>query len=522
LQQLTRDILLRETNMQTPSGENLSVWLATADWVRAPPLSKNEEADVCIVGAGIAGMTTAYLLALDGNSVVVLDDGAVGSGETHHTTAHLVNVLDDRYFELERLHGEAGAKLAAKSHTAAIDAIEEIAGRENIDCDFDRVEGYLFVPPGESMDILKRELDAARRAGVNVKRVARVPVDFYDFGPALHFENQAQFHPLKYVNGLATAIKRLGGRIYGDTHATRIEDGLPADVETTAGMRVCARAVVVATNTPVNDRVAIHTKQAPYRSYVIAARVRAGSIPHVLLWDTSDPYHYVRVQPANGSSPNEFLIVGGEDHKTGQASDFEARFAALEAWTRERFPMVDEVPLHWSGQIMEPVDALAFIGHNPGDKNIFIATGDSGNGMTHGTIAGMLLSDMIAGRDNPWALLYDPSRKSLRAAKEFARENLNVAAQYTDHLTPGDVESLQDIAPGSAAIIRRGLKQVAAYRDEVGRVHEHSAVCTHLGCIVAWNATEQSWDCPCHGSRFDRLDGRVLNGPANVGLGPVD
>jgi Rieske Fe-S protein len=222
-------------------------------------------------------------------------------------------------------------------------------------------------------------------------------------------------------------------------------------------------------------------------------------VPRILLWDTLDPYHYVRLQRADDRS-YDFLIVGGE------------------AWTRERFPMVKDVVLRWSGQIMEPIDGLAFIGHNPGDKNVFVATGDSGNGMTHGTIAGLLLTDLIAGRDNPWATLYDPTRKSLRAAKEFARENLNVAVQYADHVSPGEVATVDDIAPGSAAILRHGLKQVAAYRDERGALYQHSAVCTHLGCIVGWNATERSWDCPCHGSRFDSRDGHVLNGPANTGL----
>jgi Rieske Fe-S protein len=240
----------------------------------------------------------------------------------------------------------------------------------------------------------------------------------------------------------------------------------------------------------------------------------------MLLWDTPDPYHYVRLQGVAGEA-HEFLIVGGEDHKTGQADDFEARFAAVERWTRERFPMVEEIPLRWSGQIMEPIDALAFIGRNPGEDNVYIATGDSGNGMTHGTIAGMLISDLIAGRANPWATLYDPSRRSLRAAKEFARENLNVAVQYADHVTAGDVKSVDEIATGGAAIVRRGTKQVAVYRDLAGTLHEHSAVCTHLGCVISWNATEQSWDCPCHGSRFDKIDGHVLNGPAIVGLSPA-
>ncbi|MGZ8196852.1 MAG: FAD-dependent oxidoreductase [Burkholderiales bacterium] len=507
--------------MKAPSGENLSVWVATADWLQPSPLLAEEYADVCVVGAGIAGVTTAYMLALEGKSVVLIDSGAVASGETHHTTAHLVNALDDRYYALERLHGERGARLAAHSHTAAIEAIEEIVGRENLDCDFERIDGYLVVPPGESTDLLKRELEAAKRAGVAVSFAEHVPVRSFEFGPALRFSNQGQFHPLKYVNGLTATIQRLGGRVYGRTHAKAIQGGAHPIVETEQGIRVAASAIVVATNSPVNDRVAMHTKQAPYRTYVVAARIRAGAVPHLLLWDTPDPYHYVRLQPAQDGATHEYLIVGGEDHKTGQAEDFDERFEKLEAWTRERFP-IEDVPLRWSGQIMEPVDGMAFIGRNPGEDNVYIATGDSGNGMTHGTIAGILITDLIMGRENPWAALYDPTRKSLRAAAEFARENLNVAAQYADYVTPGDVASVENIGPGEGAVVRRGLKPVAAYRDPDGTLHQHSAVCTHLGCIVTWNATEMSWDCPCHGSRFDPVDGHVLNGPAIAALSRLE
>jgi nitrite reductase/ring-hydroxylating ferredoxin subunit len=323
------------------------------------------------------------------------------------------------------------------------------------------------------------------------------------------------------VNGLAAAIEKMGGRIFSKTRAEMIEGGKQPHVDTAGKKRIDARAVVVATNTPINDRFAIHTKQAPYRSYVIAAGVPRGSIPHVLLWDTPDPYHYVRLQRVD-KDKHDFLIVGGEDHKTGQADDFDRRFDALEAWARERFPMIEDVVFRWSGQVMEPVDALAFIGRNPGDDNVYIATGDSGHGMTHGTIAGLLLCDLIEHRENPWEALYEPSRKSLRAAGEFARENLNVAAQYADLVAPGDVKSVDDIAPGQGAIVRRGLKQIAAYRDEKGKLHEYSAICPHLGCVLAWNATEESFDCPCHGSRFDRLDGRALNGPAGGPLHPAD
>lgn len=513
--------------MKSDSGETTSVWMATAEVPAYSPLKENATADVCIVGAGIAGLTTAYLLTREGQSVIVLDDGPLAGGETSRTTAHLTNAFDDRFHELERLHGARAARLAAESHTAAIDLIEQIIDEEKIDCDFERLDGYLFVPPGESTEQLDEELRAAHRAGLTeVEYVERVPYDGYDFGAALRFPHQGQFHILKYLNGVAARITRAGGRIYTKTHAAEIKGGEEAHVLTSDGFKVSAGSIVVATNTPVNDLVAIHTKQAPYRTYVVGARVPSGSVPHMLLWDTPDPYHYVRLQSMNavgGVVPYDVLIVGGEDHKTGQAEDFDERFRRLEEWARERFPVIDEVEFRWSGQVMEPVDGLAFIGRNPLDSdNVFIATGDSGQGMTHGTIAGRLLTDLILGRDNEWAALYDPSRISLKAGVEFAKENLNVAAQYADHLTAGEVESEEEVAAGAGAIMRRGLKKVALYRDEAGALHEFSAVCTHLGCVVAWNGKEKTWDCPCHGSRFDSADGHVVNGPAIKGLASAD
>ncbi|MGH9943919.1 MAG: FAD-dependent oxidoreductase [Pyrinomonadaceae bacterium] len=507
--------------METDNGRSVSVWMATAaEAPRASALAQDTEADVCVVGAGIAGLTTAYLLAREGRRVVVLDDGPVAGGETCRTTAHLVNALDERYFELERLFGAGGARLAAESHTAAVDQIEEIINAEKIDCDFERLDGYLFVPPGDSTDILERELKAAHRAGLTaIELVERAPIDSFDTGPALRFPRQAQFHILKYLDGVTSAFRRRGGQLYAQTRATKIEGGERARVETSGGATVTAGAVVVATNTPVNDLVAIHTKQAPYRTYVIGAHVPRGSVPHILLWDTPDPYHYLRVQRGTDDR-HDVLIVGGEDHKTGQEDDADARYGRLEQWTRERFPMVQSIEFRWSGQVLEPVDGLAFIGPNPLDSpNVFIATGDSGNGMTHGTIAGLLLTDLIQGRENPWAEVYDPSRKTLGAIRDFAQENLNVAAQYTDLLTGGDVSSIEEIAPGHGAVLRRGLTKVAAYRDEQGALHERSAICTHLGCVIQWNSGERTWDCPCHGSRFDPADGHPINGPANSALG---
>ncbi len=511
--------------MKSDSGENLSVWMATAKTPAQFALAEDARADVCVVGAGIAGLMTAYLLAREGRSVVVLDDGRIGGGMTERTTAHLVNALDDRYFDLERLHGEKGARLAAESHSAAIDRLESTAAAEGIDCEFERLDGYLFTPPGESDEILDRELRAAHRAGLTgVERVERAPLASFDTGPCLRFPRQAQFHPLKYLTSLTLAIKRDGGRIFTGTRACKIEGGAQARIETNDGLVVTAGAVVVATNTPVNDLVAIHTKQAPYLTYVIGARVPRGSVTRALYWDTLDPYHYVRLQSVNSDEADEYeiLIVGGEDHKTGQEDDAGVRYQWLEDWTRERFPMAGRVEFRWSGQVMEPVDSLAFIGRNPLDAdNVYIATGDSGNGMTHGAIAGMLLTDLILGRENEWATLYDPARKTLRAAPTFVRENLNVAAQYADWATAGAVGSPDEIAAGSGAVIRRGLAKVAVYRDEQGALHEYSAVCAHLGCIVQWNDDEKTWDCPCHGSRYNSF-GRVINGPAIDDLARVE
>jgi glycine/D-amino acid oxidase-like deaminating enzyme/nitrite reductase/ring-hydroxylating ferredoxin subunit len=478
------------------------------------------------VGAGIAGMSAAYLLARAGRAVTVIDDGPIGGGETGRTTAHITSALDDRYSDIEKLHGEGGARIAAESHAAAIERIESIASLEDIDCDFERVDGYLFLGPGESARELDEELDAAHRAGLtSVELVDRAPVDFWDTGPALRFPRQAQFHPLKYLNGLAGAIIRDGGHIHTSTHADKIEDGEPCKVTTANGNVITADHVIVATNSPVNDWVILHTKQAAYRTFVIGARVPRGSVPHMLFWDNLDPYHYIRVhridERLDPGGTDEILIVGGEDHKTGQEDDADERFKALEEWTRSRFPMMKSVEFRWSGQVIEPMDFMAFIGKNPGtDQHIYIATGDSGNGMTHGTIAGILLTDLITGHDNPWQKLYDPSRKTLRAAGAFLKENLNVAVQYADWAKQSEVSTYDEIQPGSGAVIRRGALKIAVYRDDNGTIHERSAVCPHLYCIVAWNSAERTWDCPCHGSRFDAY-GDVVNGPAISPLAEV-
>jgi glycine/D-amino acid oxidase-like deaminating enzyme/nitrite reductase/ring-hydroxylating ferredoxin subunit len=496
---------------------------APTPWMDFPapvfaPLEANARAEVCVVGAGIAGLTVAYLLTRKGKRVLVLDDGPIGSGMTSRTTAHLSTAIDDRYHEVERIHGEDGARLARASHAAAIEAVEAIVHQEAIDCDFFRLDGYLFLPPEEEPDELLEEYRAALRAGVEgLVWVDRAPIEGFDTGRCLRFPRQGQFHPLKYLAGLARAIVRDGGTIHCGTHVEEVSGGATPFVRTAGGLRVDCADVVVATNAPISDRVRIHTKQAPYISYVIAARVPAGSVADALFWDTLDDYHYVRLDRAGG----ELLIVGGEDHKSGQADDAERRFAALERWMRQRFPQAREIRYRWCGQVMETVDDLAFIGRDPGEEHVYVATGDSGMGMTHGTIAGIVITDLIHGADIPWARLYDPARKSPAALGAYARENANVAWQYTDWIRSGEVDSTEAIAPGSGAVYRRGVHKVAAYREADGTLHEMSAACTHLGCPVHWNTADNTWDCKCHGSRFDAF-GEVVSGPAVHALRPVE
>jgi glycine/D-amino acid oxidase-like deaminating enzyme/nitrite reductase/ring-hydroxylating ferredoxin subunit len=494
--------------MSTTSGATTTLWLETAEVPKYGPLTENLRTDVCVIGAGIAGMSTAYALAKAGKHVVVLDDGDIGSGETGRTTAHITAALDDRYYNIESMHGEEGARIAAESHMAAINRAEEICRLESIDCDFQRVDGYLFLAEEHTEKLLEDELAATHRAGINDTELAeRAPLPFFDTELCLKFPNQAQFHPLKYLAGLARCIIRDGGRIFTGSHVDEVQDGDEPRVK--IGDHVIhARAVVVATNASISDYVVTHAKQESFRTFVIGARVPKGSVPAILLWDTPDPYHYIRIQAL---ADHDVLIVGGEDHKTGHKDDGDERLQQLEAWTRERFPMVESVPYRWSGQVVEPVDYMSFTGLTPGGENVFMHSGDSGNGITHGIMAGTLLCDLVLGRENRWAELYKPTRISLRATPTLIKHNVGAMLDFANYVLPA--EDIEEIQPDEGRVIRRHGKPVAAYRDAEGQLHERSAACTHLKCIVEWNSTEKTWDCPCHGSRFDPY-GKVLNGPA--------
>lgn len=491
--------------------KNISFWEQIEPF-KCSSLNQDETSDVVIVGGGISGLSIAYMLLTLGKSVIVLEARELGAGETGRTSAHLSNALDEGYQKLQKLFGIDGARLAAESHTQAIDWIEKVVKEEKIDCDFERVPGYLI---GDNKDELGKEMKAANQSGLTDVHLDEVQFPRTNQPhQCLLFPAQAQFHVMKYLNGLAQAIIKKGGKIFTNTLVIDVCEGETVSVKT-KDYQVSCNAAVIATNMPFIDRFVMHTKQAAYRSYVLGLAIAPGQISTALYWDTKEPYHYVRL--VNDIDGKDLLLVGGEDHKTGQANDAVLRFRHLYDWAKATFGVDGEEVFTWSGQVMEPIDGLAFIGRNPGSKHIYIVTGDSGHGLTHGTIAGMLISDLILGKANKWTDLYSPSRKNIRSFGQFFKESCNVAMQYTQHLKKGDVDSADSIKPGSGAIVKKGLKKLAVYKDEQGELHTCSALCPHLGCVVAWNGSEKTWDCPCHGSRFTS-NGKVLNGPANQDL----
>jgi len=510
------------------SGENVSFWIDSTSIISSNKPDKDIQTEVLVIGGGIAGLTTAYKLLKAGKKVVIVEDGFIGSGETGRTTAHLTSSLDDRYYFLENIFGEENTKFAAESHAAAIDEIEKIVTTQNIDCSFKRVNGYLFLDPTDKEESLDKEYQATQKAGLRTTLLKGIPgLANCEKQRCLAFSNQAQFHILHYLKGLSEAIVSLGGTIYTEAHAQNITKK-GAEIN---GYTFSAEHIVVATNTPINDTMTMHTKQHAYRSYVIGGKIPKGRLPHSLWWDTGDqeskwvsqPYHYVRIE--NYDDNYDLLISGGEDHKTGQADEEDIsqaeRYDRLEAWTRNYFPMLDDITYRWSGQVMEPVDSLGYMGKNPGDDNIYIITGDSGNGMTHATIGAMIISDSILGIKNKWEDLYSPSRITFKTAGDFVKEAGNMASQYLDWIKGSDLKNTADLPAGEGGILSSGLKKIAVYRDYDNTLKAFSAVCPHLGCIVQWNADEKSFDCPCHGSRFD-TEGTVINGPSAADLPKIE
>jgi glycine/D-amino acid oxidase-like deaminating enzyme/nitrite reductase/ring-hydroxylating ferredoxin subunit len=501
--------------MQSDSNSvSRSLWLATETAPDFSALKGDVHADVCVIGAGIGGLTTAYLLARAGKKVIVIDAIGIGAGETGRTTAHFFPP-DEWYASIEDFFGTGHAAQISSSYKAATDLVESIIARESIDCNFERLPGYLFSLAENGREEIENEFQAAQRAGAESKKLPRVPGLSFDTRSCIEFTGLAQFHPMRYLVGLANAITKRGGEIFCNTRATEIEHEAEVHVVNTHGGKISAASVVVATNTPFNkETMLLHTKQVAYQTYVIGVRVPKGSVPRLLLWDTGDPYYYVRLADDDKQPGYDILIVGGADHKTGADKHPEHRYEEIEKWVRERFPMALSVDYRWSGEIMEPADGVAYLGRNPmGDQNTYIITGDSGNGMTHCTIGAMIISDLICGVENKWAALYSPKRKVKHGIGEFVSHQAEVLTKYAKWLSPGEVKSADEIERGQGAILRKGIHKLAVYRDEAGSLHSLSAKCTHMGCVVHFNSAERSWDCPCHGSRFS-TDGEVLHGPA--------
>jgi glycine/D-amino acid oxidase-like deaminating enzyme/nitrite reductase/ring-hydroxylating ferredoxin subunit len=498
-----------------------SLWRAEFEPLPYPPLDRDIECDLVVVGSGIAGLSSAYEAARFGAKVVVIDRGDITGGMTARTTAHLVTEIDDRYSELIKAVGEENARLYHESQVAAVNRIKAICEAEGIDADFARLPGYLVAAEPNHMEELERELEACRRLDVPVEWTDSAPIPLPEGARALKFSDQGRFHPLKYCAGLALAMQKHGGLLFGHTAYVGHEDvdgGI--EIRTESGPVIRAGAALFATNSPVNDRVKIHTKQVPMRTYAIAGMVPSGSVADTLIWDTQKPYHYVRLQPAGDGK--DWLIAGGEDHRSGTANDMDERFARLEQWTRERFPGFDRAEHRWSGQVMEPVDFLPYSGRDGSDR-IYVHSGDSGTGITNGVAGALNFIALYRNHKSHFANLFDPSRKPKAGLTlgEYVKGQGSVVANLGEYLGKGEVDSVDQIPAGEGAIVRRGAAKHAVYRAEDGSIVERSAVCTHVGCIVHWNGFEKCWDCPCHGSQF-LPDGTVINGPAIEPLASVD
>eukprot|EP01113_Clastostelium_recurvatum_P018078 TRINITY_DN2132_c0_g2_i3.p1 TRINITY_DN2132_c0_g2~~TRINITY_DN2132_c0_g2_i3.p1 ORF type:complete len:557 (-),score=77.53 TRINITY_DN2132_c0_g2_i3:74-1543(-) len=486
--------------------------------------STSVSCDVCVIGGGLAGVTAAYNLRREGKDVVLIEGRSIASGETGRTSALLMGATDDGIRHLVHMFGEKGASLAVTSHRAAIDIIEENVKREKIECDFERLPAYIMPEKNDGSHVkeLEKELEAARTVGwSDVSFVPQAPISGFESGSSLKFADHGMFHPLKYLVALLKAYVAAGGRVYTRSEVNEAKEG---EVKTVAGGVVKCKDIVAATCAPMFGGMRTLLRAEPYRSYCVMAKVPRGSVERALFWDTADPYHYARLVPIAGDSVSEYLLLGGGDHAVGHMpKDADQPFHEIEAWGRQRWPAMGNIEIKWSGEVWEPIDSLGLIGRNPLDaEHSFIISGDSGTGMTHTTLGAKLVTDLIMGRSNEWEDIYSPSRvPSLRSAGRFMRYGMHTASAFAGRVMPGDVTDIEDIKVGCGAIMNKDGKRMAVYKDEDGTVTKCSAVCPHMGGALYWNATERSWDCAAHGSRFDKK-GALLNGPATSALEPIN
>ncbi|KAK9836086.1 hypothetical protein WJX81_000189 [Elliptochloris bilobata] len=506
-----------------------NVWDQHKLRAKYPQLKENISADVCVVGGGIAGLSIAYNLAKAGKSVVVLESRTRGSGQTGRTTAHLMLWNDDYYHLQEQNFNLDTAKVLAESHRQAIDWVAKTVEEEGIDCHFHYVDGYLFPHTAEpsTAETLDKELGAAVRAGLTDVRKVNLENDPAAglVGEALLFPRCGDFHPLMYLEGLADAITKNGGRIFENTRVRQTEG---KEVRTRDGFVVTAPNIVLATNPPIHHNMTIHARLNPQRSYVVGLQMPEGCFkPNSQFWSTATPYHYIRTEshPEHG----EVMIVGGADHSSGiKPQEYVDRFDMLESWARQRWPKAGKRVYEWSGMVYKPLDQVGLYGQDPGndlqsDGTYYIAAGHSGQGMTGGTIAGIIISSQILGNQHPWSDVYSPSRlpaASTTTAQQLFEVSRTTIQAFTEVVLPGRSDKPGDLAPGEGAVQQAGKDKVAVYKDEAGVEHTFAAACPHLGCLVQWNPLDGTFDCPCHGSIFTK-EGKCINGPAVEDLKPV-
>jgi glycine/D-amino acid oxidase-like deaminating enzyme/nitrite reductase/ring-hydroxylating ferredoxin subunit len=493
------------------------LWQATSDIPQFPKLTRAGSFDVVVIGGGITGLTAAYLLKRAGKKVCLVERYRLGFVDTGLTTAHVTYVTDERLPRLVKDFGEEAAARVSQAGAHAIDTIEAITKVLDIDCEFRRVPGFLHEAIGakkdESADF-KKEADLADKLGFPGKFVEHVP---YFNRPGIRFPDQAKFHPLKYLAGLARAVDGQGSKIYEQSEVAEVKE---KPLRVVIGKHELeTEYVVIATHVPLMGKTGtvnaalFQTKLYPYSSYVIGAKIPRGVIPDASFWDTNDPYYYLRVEPGKKF---DYAIFGGKDHKTGQEQDTQQRFDELRETLLSIIPKA-KPDRQWSGQVIETNDGLPYIGETA--EKQFAATGYAGNGITFGTIAGVMARDAALGKENPWQQLFSPNRKKIRGGTwDYVKENLDYPYYYVkDRLTRGEQEEPSSLKPGEGKVLILDGERVACCRDEEGKLNTVSAVCTHMGCLVRWNGAEQTWDCPCHGSRF-KPDGKVLAGPAESNL----
>lgn len=489
-----------------------SYWMRSSDSTRFPPLTEDTTVDVAVVGAGIAGLSAAWEAAESGRSVAVVEADRIAAGVSGHTTAKLSAQHGLVYDRLRRTRGAEGARLYARSQQEAVERVAALSATLGIDCELERAPSYTYSVDDASVPALRAEARAAREAGLDAEYVEETDLPFAVAG-AVRVGGQAQFHPRAYLLGLAAALVRRGGRIYERSRVVRLTEGAPCRVATGSGATLTARDVVVATHYPVFDRALLFARLSPRRELVVAAPIEAASAPGGMYLTEDGDKRSVRTAPLPDGK--RLLIVTGENFTPG-TGDAGERFLRLDAWMRKRFP-VEDTAYRWAAQDNDPSDTVALAGPlHAGARHTYVATGFGGWGMSGGVMAGRLIAGLLDGRPPAWAELYDPRRLRpvLREAPALLRFQAEVARHFIgDRLRPARADGVDGIAPGTGAVVRVNGSRCAVYRADDGTLHAVSARCTHLGCLVAFNSAERTWECPCHGSRFD-VDGAVLQGPA--------